>query len=88
MPDLAHGRFRHTSPLRAAGSGLWIRFHMTGVDPSDGPVSCVRDGFIGVAEAQVSGKETICDQFTVAGPRDHDVRLKTAIALTRGRTIQ
>jgi hypothetical protein len=61
---------------------------MTGIDPSDGPVAGVRDGLIGIAETQVRRKKTVCNQFAVAGSRDHNVRLKTTIALTGGRTIQ
>lgn len=39
---------------------------MAGVDPSDGPVAGMRDGFIGITETQVGGKKTVGDQFAVA----------------------
>jgi hypothetical protein len=61
---------------------------MARVDPSDGPVAGMGNGFVGIAETQVSGEKTVGDQFAIARTRDHYVWLKTAVALARRRTIK
>jgi len=88
MPDRVHALFRHVRSTFPKHSGLWVYLDMARVDPPDSPVAGMGNGFVGIAETQVGGKKTVGDQFAVARTRDHYVRLKTAIALTRRRTIK
>ncbi len=65
-PHLRHAEFRHNGPVCPARSGRRVHFYVTGVDPSDGPVAGVGDGFIGIAKAQIRWKKTVRDEFAIA----------------------
>lgn len=52
--------------MRKTTSGVRIDLDVACIDPSDGPVASVRNGFVGAVEVQVCREEAIGDQLAVA----------------------